>query len=241
MQVAERHDIVFDPAGTRRMSEIYAPCLTLILQLRSTSDYGDAEVLRSRIKNLLDRSDHDLRRNGHSDEEVREARFALVAFIDETILSSNWRHKDRWLARPLQLELYERFDAGEEFFGRLETLMREDARNADLVEVFYLCMTLGFKGMYQIHDQEQLRQIIDDTAAFLQLQPGIATASLSPRGRPRGQLAAEVRSTIPPWVVAAVALAIALITYMGVRWYASSTAADAATTIEEYISARPGS
>ena len=129
-----------------RLADVYAPCFSLALQLRATNEYGDAEVLRRRIKHLLETTRHEAKRTGLAPEDVREAEFALVAFLDETLLSSEWSQKDRWLARPLQLELYDRYDAGEAFFDRLDGLRANPGLHAEVLEVYYLCMALGFKG-----------------------------------------------------------------------------------------------
>src|SRR5690554_713768 len=128
-----------------RLADVYAPCFTLTLQLRAGHEFGDAEVLRGRIKALLEKTRREAARTGLAPEDVREAEFALVAFLDETLLSSDWSQKDRWLARPLQLELFNRYDAGEEFFLRLDGLRANPSLHAEVLEVYYLCMALGFK------------------------------------------------------------------------------------------------
>jgi hypothetical protein len=38
--------VFFDEAQGHRLADLYSPCFTLILQLRSTKEFGDAEVLR---------------------------------------------------------------------------------------------------------------------------------------------------------------------------------------------------
>ncbi len=46
-------------------------------------------------------------------------RYALVAFLDEQILKSNWSGRNEWMGQPLQLLLFNQHDAGETFFSRL--------------------------------------------------------------------------------------------------------------------------
>ncbi|MFX1263720.1 MAG: DotU family type IV/VI secretion system protein, partial [Promethearchaeota archaeon] len=102
------------------LPEICSDCLTLILQLRRTSELGDQSVLKERIFSLLSKVEREAKEAGIESEDIQWAIFALVAFIDETIISSEWGAKDAWLAKPLQLEFFNRYDAGEEFFNRLE-------------------------------------------------------------------------------------------------------------------------
>ncbi len=234
MELAEApSEVLFDEAKTHRLSEIYSPCFALVLQLRSTDAFGEADLLRERIKRLLDKSGQEAARSGVAQEDVQLAKFAMVAFIDETILSSNWTQKDRWLARPLQLEIYDRYDAGEEFFERLEGLRSRRAQQAEILEVYYLCMALGFKGRYQLHDQERLRLIIEETYSELKRTPGMGVGVLSAHGKPRDQVAAEVKSKLPAWMVVIAAIVMGLIVYLAMSFYISSAAQDAARTIEE--------
>ena len=224
--------VLFDQAKTQRISEIFSPCFALILQLRATDAFGEADLLRQRIKNLLEKAGLQATRAGISHEDIQAAKFALVAFIDETILSSEWMHKDRWLSRPLQLEIYDRYDAGEEFFVKLDGLRAQAALRAEVLEVYYLCMALGFKGRYQLHDQERLRLIIEETYAELKRLPGMGVNVLSVHGKPRDQVATEVKSKLPAWVVVACAAALGLLVYIGMSFYISDAADDTVGAIE---------
>lgn len=225
--------VLFDETTDQRLAEIFAPCFTLILQLRATDEFGDPEVLRRRIKDLLDDAEREALRTGVSPDNIQMAKFALVAFIDETILSSDWSQKDEWVSTPLQLELYDQYDAGEVFFDRLEKLRENPKANAEALEVYYLCMTLGFKGKYQLHEQERLREIIETTYEELNRLPGIGTKALAPHGQPRGQVAQEMKSKLPAWVIAAAAALIGLLVYTGMYIYISDVAGDTAAAIEQ--------
>lgn len=234
MAVAEQSNdtgVLFDESADRRLSEIYATCFTLILQLRSTDEFGDPEVLRRRVKDLLDDAEREALRTGVAPDNIQQAKFALVAFIDETIISSSWSQKDRWVSKPLQLELYDQYDAGEAFFTRLEKLREQPKANAEALEVYYLCMTLGFKGKYQLHEQERLRELIETTYEDLKRLPGMGAQTLSPHGTPRGQVAQEVKSKLPAWVIAAAAALVGLLLYVGVSLYLSSAADSTAQNI----------
>ena len=76
------------------------------------------------------------------------ARFAVVAWVDETLLSSQWQDKDKWQKESLQRLYYQTADAGEIFFDRLNAL---GLHQRDVREVYYLCLAMGFKGRF-IHE-----------------------------------------------------------------------------------------
>lgn len=222
-----------DETTDQRLAEIFAPCFTLILNLRASDEFGDPGTLRRRTKKLLDDAERKALRTAVSPDGIRTAKFALVAFIDETVLSSDWSQKEAWTNTPLQLELYDRYDAGEVFFDRLEELRQNPEANPEALEVYYLCMTLGFKGQYQIHGQEHLRELIEETYEELRRLPGTRGKDLAPRGTPPGQVAEEVKSKLPTWVIAAAAALVGLLIYTGMYLYLSDAANDTATFIRE--------
>jgi len=149
--------------ATYRVSEAAAPTriwnlglafqevFTAIVRLR----YGkqavpNADVFRNHLKEALRAADQDARARGYSTEDVQRAILALVAFIDESVLNSRNPVFADWARRPLQEELYGRHIAGELFFETLQQmLVRQDSvETADLLEVFYLCLALGYRGRY---------------------------------------------------------------------------------------------
>lgn len=75
------------------------------------------------------------------------ARFAVVAYLDELILVSQWAEKPRWQQLTLQRELFHTTNAGAEFYTRLGALGDDDPARAAR-EVYYLCLALGFRGKY---------------------------------------------------------------------------------------------
>ena len=219
----------FDDATTR-LAELYAPVFAVIVQLRSTDQYGDSDRLRQRLRDLLREAEQQAEAAGAPFEDIRDASFSVVAFLDEAILSSEWEQKDDWMARPLQLERFERYDAGEFFFDRVRSVMKT-AHRAEVLEMYYLCMTLGFKGKYQIQGQDELRQWIERAHAALGRAPGLAAGSLSPRGTPREVVAASTRRQLSPWMIGAAAACVAFLVYLGMSLYISYAASGTAETL----------
>ena len=66
------------------------------------------------------------------------ARFAVVAWVDETLLSSQWQGKDSWQKESLQRLYYQTADAGELFFDRLNAIGLRPINN--IVDITNLVM-----------------------------------------------------------------------------------------------------
>ena len=139
------------------LSEVFTDIFILAAHLRGTREYGDPDTLRRRIIDMFESAEQKGKGSGCSEESLRQARFALAALLDETIMSSSWSRKDSWSSNTLQYEFFRENIAGVEFFNRLEALRRSPAADAGLLEVYYLCLVLGFEGQYKIHNREKLK------------------------------------------------------------------------------------
>ena len=99
-----------------------------------------ADVLR-----LLSESETNIQHQNIGREDYDQARFAICAWVDETILSSSWEWRTEWQKNQLQRRYYNTTDAGQEFFERLNNL---GLHQQEVREIFYLCLAMGFKGQY---------------------------------------------------------------------------------------------
>lgn len=205
---------VKEVSAKRRLPKVCEEAFLLVLQLRAADEYGEPSLLRERIHQMLDKLERKAKKAGINLEEIQSAKFAIAAFLDETLLTSQWSQKDFWLGKTLGFELFNRMDAGEEFFKRLEELRRRSASNIDLLEVYYLCLALGFKGKYLIYEQEKLRFIIDDIYNEMKAVRHSSPTLLSPRGDRREQITDVVRKEVPAWIIAVGAAAIGFIFYI---------------------------
>ena len=142
------------PALDRRgwnLALAFQEVFTAIVRLRyNRQAVSNAESFRAQIKQALRVAEQEARSGGCSAEDVKQAVFALVAFLDESALSCRNPAFADWARLPLQAEMFGHQLAGEVFFQELQkTLNRTDsAETADLLEVYYLCLLLGFKGRY---------------------------------------------------------------------------------------------
>jgi len=228
-------EVRFDETASR-LAELYGDVFAVIVQLRSTDQYGDPDRLRERLNDLLAEAEKRAAAAGAPPEDIKDATFAVVAFLDEAILSSEWPQKTAWMSRPLQLDRFQRYDAGEFFFHRVKAVLEQPHR-AEVLEMYYLCMTLGFKGQYQIHGQDELRNLVERAHDVLSRAPGMTAPALAPRGTPREALSGDGTRNIPPWMLLALAAAVALLVYLGMSLYISSAAGGVAESLRQLAGA----
>ena len=159
----------------------------------------DAESFRHQIREALRTADNEARRRGYSGDDIQLAIFAVVAFLDESILNLRNPVFADWPRRPMQEELFGHHVAGEIFFQNLGKLLarNESQETADLLEVYYLCMLLGFAGKYSLSGRGDLKAIMDSTGEKIR-----RIRQLPAEISPSWALPAETIRTVSadPWV-----------------------------------------
>lgn len=176
-----------------RLYQVCAEVLVTAVQLTAEASSASSD-LRQRLIGSLDRMVSDGRRLGIADADLAESRYALVAFIDEQVMRSDWAGRSEWMSRPLQLELYRENTAGENFFVRLRSLLRSGDRPV-AVEIYYLCLVLGFNGAYRDGGEPGALEKFT-RAAREQLKKALPDPNkVSPNAKPKG----SIRSVKTGW------------------------------------------
>ncbi len=156
-------------AAERRRENLalaFQELLTVGERLRSNrQQVADAASFRAQLWGAIKAAENEARRLGYTAEDTEQAVFAVVAFLDESILDLRLPVFADWPRQPMQEERYGHHVAGEIFFHNLQKLLgRTDSQElADLLEVYYLCLLLGFAGRYSIGGRGELRGIIQQT------------------------------------------------------------------------------
>ena len=180
------------------LADLCNDAFLLIFHVHSGSDPGKPDVLRREISLLLQDIENQGRQNGYSEEDVKAARYAVCALIDETLLNSQWPYKANWEDRPLQLEHFGEHMAGERFFSLLERIRGKGERKVELLEVFCVVLLLGFQGKYKLRGQEELdklkRTILSEINSYRGSPP------LAPHWKIPEEHVERPHSTIPRWV-----------------------------------------
>ena len=141
----------------------------------------DPAIFRQQVIDALKLADQQARSQGYHADDIKLAIFAVVAFVDESVLNLRLPVFADWPRRPLQEELFGHHVAGEIFFKNLQDLLgKSDSQDlADIVEVYLMCLLLGFAGRYSLGDRGGLRSVTDATAEKIRRIRGSA-AALSP-------------------------------------------------------------
>ncbi len=214
-----------------------ADALTLATQLGSARDLPPADVLSQRISGVFDQMADKARGARISDEDVMEAKYALCAFIDEQILRSEWPGRQQWMSRPLQLMYFNENTAGEGFFMRMDRLEAQPQR-IHVLQIYFLCLTLGFQGQYAVRGGEGLAPVIERVGSRLS-RALPRSDQLSPHGELAGGARSAVRREAPVMALSVAVIGLAVVAFVVLRVIVSTNADSAAKSMQNFAQTSP--
>jgi type IV/VI secretion system ImpK/VasF family protein len=143
--------------------ELCEPLFQYVCQLnRMGRSGGSPDYLRVRgeVKALLAEGNQKANTDARLANQYKKLELALMFFADSMIASSKLGFAGQWHQNRLAYELKEK--AGDEkFFDLLEGTLNDPSEEAEeRLAVFYVCLGLGFGGMY-VGQPEQLRKYMN--------------------------------------------------------------------------------
>jgi len=187
-----------------------------LFMLKNGSGPQENAEFQARMTRFLDDFGRNARRKGASADDIDAAKYAFAAAVDEIILRSTYAIRDSWELKPLQLTLFGDQLAGENFFNRLEQLRSHGAEHLEALEVFHMCLLLGFQGRYILEGSEKLGYLTarlgDEIAHLKGKRPGFA-----PHAERPDNVIHKLRSNTPLWAMSAVFALICIAGYIGLR------------------------
>jgi type VI secretion system protein ImpK len=201
-------DLSKNSEGTETLGTLSADIFTIICKMKEQQDLGTPESLRKLLKEYLRIYESNCCAVHVDSAIIESTKYALVALIDETVLSIPGQCAEYWMTRPLQFEIWGEILAGEKFYDYLDSLLQNPEKNYDALEIFYLCLSLGFSGKF-LDDQETREKVIYLTAKALVK----AHKEKAPRKNSRAAASVKSRRSLHAsgWVIVSAAMLVIML------------------------------
>ena len=205
--------------GLNPLVNAAATLLTLVHRLRSTMEHNNPPDLHKRLTEEIKAFERHARNRGIEADSVIAARYLLCSVIDEVVLNTPWGAGSGWSQHSLLSLFHQETFGGEKSFIILQRLLETPGTHLDILELFYLCLSLGFQGKYRVLPRggEQLEQIRDNLYNTIEQHRPSREGDLSPHWEGTVRPQAYMKNYLPLWVVASVVLAVLVLTYSGFR------------------------
>jgi type VI secretion system protein ImpK len=206
----------FISTGRNPLLQAAGPLLVLAGRLRGQIANADVESLRRQCVQEVRDFEGRCRSAGVPDADVLAARYALCTVLDEAVLNTPWGAQSGWAGQSLLVTFHRETQGGEKFFQLLERLQGEPQRYLPLLELWYVCLSLGFEGRYRLDERgaNRLADIRRDLFVRIEQLRGGSEPALSPHWTGVEDRRNAVLRLIPLWVVAAAAIAILVGTWL---------------------------
>lgn len=212
----EESDEQISEGRKNSLVSLATPLISLAASLRSSVSHSDVDNLRARLAQSLHDFTNDLLHTGYMQETVADSSYAICTFMDEVVLNTPWGGHSSWGTQTLLSQFHGEAWGGENFFTKLDTLKSQPAVNLDILELYYLCLSLGLQGRFRVLDNGigRLNEVREDLYQLIRRQKGGFEKTLSPQWQGIRNLKKTLLQYTPWWVAAALASGVLLIMYL---------------------------
>lgn len=146
---------------TQRLSALLLPVMEQVkTQLKAQISLSE---LKRQLQTQIDKVQAKALEYGYDAAEIEAALFAVVAWIDEQVMTSQHEQLVVWRLAPLQRYYFQTHNAGVEFYERLAHL---DVEQTGAKEVYTIALLAGFKGQRGANSalgtQSEVQRLIDE-------------------------------------------------------------------------------
>jgi len=225
------NDHALSLSNTKSINPLITAAFTLLnlqVELRACVSHPDVASLQKKLVKEIKKFEHSALELHLTEDIIVTARYVLCCCVDEAVLNTPWGTQSDWVQQSLLSTFHKELFGGVKFFEILQKLQSRVSENIYLLELMYLCISLGFEGKFSV--EANGKQLISDIREKLyrDLQQGRQKMGeeLSPNWeKPANLENGKLMKLIPLWVVLSISLAFMAVVYTGFRiWLFSSTA-----------------
>jgi len=184
-----------------------SPFISIVARVRKSTHLKDVEEFRNFCIEQI--RQYEMRHFGLEDNSKMEfyASFGLCCVVDEFVANTPWGHEAKWGSRSMLMEFHKQELGGEVFFDLLDEMMRNPAENESVMEMFFVCLDLGYEGKYAGNQAEKrkLNEVSEKCFKLLEALKDDTEYRLSGQWEGLGGGGRKLTRNIPHWVIFATA------------------------------------
>lgn len=194
--------------------------LSEIVRLKHSHQPEDLYLLKERLVSEIKLFEHRALQESTDSGQVMGARYVICTALDEAVVTTPWGNESEWSQMSLLSSFHNETFGGEKFFILLDRLARNPVKHLDMLELMYICLSLGFEGKYRVLPRGllELENIRDSLFRQIRQIRGDVPREISPHWQGlKGEGRRLVRYA-PWWLVTAFTLSCLAVMYTGFAW-----------------------
>jgi type VI secretion system protein ImpK len=194
--------------------------LSEVVRLKHSDNREDLHALNERLTARLKLFEVQALRNGAESSQMMAARYVLCTVADEAVVTTSWGNKSEWSQMSLLSSFHNETFGGEKFFQLLDRLSKNPAKHLPMLELMYLCLSLGFEGKYRVQARGVLELEGLRDALYRQIRQlrGDVPRELSPHWEGLNNQRRSLVRIVPAWMVVLFTVVCLAVMYSGFAW-----------------------
>ncbi|OUM35991.1 hypothetical protein B8W70_01615 [Pseudomonas sp. 1239] len=194
--------------------------LSHVVRLKHSDSREDLDALNQTLNHGIKLFEAHALHNGAEPSQVMTARYVLCSVLDEAVVTTSWGNESEWAQMSLLSTFHNETFGGEKFFQLLDRLSKNPVKHLPMLELMYLCLSLGFEGKYRVMVRGMLELEGIRDALFRQVRQlrGDAPRELSPQWEGLNDQRRSLVRVVPWWMVTLFALICLVVMYSGFAW-----------------------
>lgn len=219
------------------LKDLVQDFISMALIVRRGRQVTSISAFEASVDEFFTQLERDARSANYSVDQVKDTQYALCAFLDESVLRSGDNELRRHFElSPLQFRYFGVHLAGQGFFEKIDSLRADVKNNLDVLEVYHLCLALGFEGKFGLSEKDQLRYLANtlgqDIARYRK-----TPKALSPDWALPDQVSQMLRHEVPIWLYLALIALVCVGVYLTLDWLLGKDVAVLSEHISQLFSA----
>lgn len=211
--------------GMNQLIACASTLFSLISRIRNRAQHMDPDKLRQSVVAEVRAFENRALQAGISAQNVKVARYALCATLDDVVLNTPWGGQSSWGLQSMVGTFHRETVGGDRFYDLLARLEKEPGQNIDMLEFLYMCMSLGFEGRLRVEQggSEKHLQVRGALARIIRAQRGPLERDLSPHwpGLDKPFKPRSVWRVV--WIAVGVTAGLLALQFVGLSWALSTS------------------
>lgn len=168
--------------GLNPLVDAASSLFSIIGKLKQVKSQKQLDKLSQDLADEVISFQESIKNQGCNSEYAVVCRYVLCATIDDIISNTTWGGQGLWDEHSLLATFKQDVRHQDKFFTIMERAIKDPALYIDLMELMYLCLSMGYKGRYRAteHSQYQLEQITNNLYKHIRAHRGSFSKTLSP-------------------------------------------------------------
>ncbi|WP_022963057.1 type IVB secretion system protein IcmH/DotU [Halopseudomonas pelagia] len=206
--------------GINPLVAVASALLSEMVRLQQNVEREDLFALKDRLTAEIKRFEHRALQDGAESSQVMAARYVLCTALDEAVVTTPWGNESEWSQMSLLSSFHNETFGGEKFFQLLERLSRDPVKHLPMLELMYICMSLGFEGKYRVlpRGMLELESLRDSLYRQIRQLRGDVPRDISPHWQGLTDNRRRLIRIVPLWLVSLFTLICLGVIYGVFNW-----------------------